>query len=530
MGSEVIVLSSDDEDDEWLGVKFKCSKIPRLDADVTVIDKMPSIEAKTSEKSNIDCFKLAQEKSAQDDDCHILSCDPDNKVHVPNFQATDADDLVIVGERGPVACRDFPHARHLCVKFPYATTPHEKHCEQCHCYVCDVVAPCLQWCQGRQSSDHCHAFDKDDKWRKLRIQAQFRPPKLSSRPRVTVQGEQTRTYTQPPLRVTLTTGLKGCTYPATSNLTPLNQGTPSFSGTSLNWQPYFPSSQSTMPVSSSFGNGVVVSETNSGSAGNLYSSLYPTVSRERVFTEHRSAVVNVATATVTSPASQPGSHQQCSIPSHQPLTNTQAGTHRQAIQSSSILVRQRAAHFSNSVNSPMQHYQDQRTGSFSAVPYNYAPNSCASTERISVRPSAAPVSSFNNDLTTLQSYLMEGISGQPLSQSTMVNESNTGRLQFSSDCMLQGQCATAHNGVVQHLHNPFEPLEAGAKAPAAPTANTQQVDKDDRNAPFEGASKKNAEHALNTTGETDNSSLLDHILAGFDYDLWTLLEPTYPGF
>jgi hypothetical protein len=29
-----------------------------------------------------------------------------------------------------VACRDYPHARYLCVKFPFKSTSHEKYCEQ----------------------------------------------------------------------------------------------------------------------------------------------------------------------------------------------------------------------------------------------------------------------------------------------------------------------------------------------------------------------------------------------------------------
>jgi hypothetical protein len=39
---------------------------------------------------------------------------------------------------------------------------------QCHCYVCDKPAPCFLWGQGNSMIDHCHASDKEDKWRKLR--------------------------------------------------------------------------------------------------------------------------------------------------------------------------------------------------------------------------------------------------------------------------------------------------------------------------------------------------------------------------
>lgn len=29
-----------------------------------------------------------------------------------------------------IACRDYPHPRHLCAKFPFGSTPHERHCDQ----------------------------------------------------------------------------------------------------------------------------------------------------------------------------------------------------------------------------------------------------------------------------------------------------------------------------------------------------------------------------------------------------------------
>lgn len=36
---------------------------------------------------------------------------------------------------------------------------------QCHCYVCDTLAPCLKWGAGISSSDHCHANDKTEVWK-----------------------------------------------------------------------------------------------------------------------------------------------------------------------------------------------------------------------------------------------------------------------------------------------------------------------------------------------------------------------------
>uniref|UniRef100_A0A8R7PM95 RRM domain-containing protein n=1 Tax=Triticum urartu TaxID=4572 RepID=A0A8R7PM95_TRIUA len=38
----------------------------------------------------------------------------------------------------------------------------------CYCFVCDVPAPCKYWGQGLLNDDHCHATDKEAKWKKLR--------------------------------------------------------------------------------------------------------------------------------------------------------------------------------------------------------------------------------------------------------------------------------------------------------------------------------------------------------------------------
>ncbi|KAJ1416814.1 hypothetical protein SESBI_16968 [Sesbania bispinosa] len=91
--------------------------------------------------------------------------DPENGVTSVDEEATGSDELLVVGEKGQIACRDYPHARHLCAKFPFSSTPHERHCSQCHCFVCDSLAPCLKWGTGILSSDHCHANDKTELWK-----------------------------------------------------------------------------------------------------------------------------------------------------------------------------------------------------------------------------------------------------------------------------------------------------------------------------------------------------------------------------
>ncbi|KAF5482509.1 hypothetical protein F2P56_003071 [Juglans regia] len=100
-----------------------------------------------------------------DDDCVILEGDPDNPVVVVDDAVGGSDELNIVGEKGQIACRDYPHPRHHCAKYPFSSTPHERHCEQCHCYICESLAPCLHWVTGISNVDHCHATDKEEIWK-----------------------------------------------------------------------------------------------------------------------------------------------------------------------------------------------------------------------------------------------------------------------------------------------------------------------------------------------------------------------------
>ncbi|XP_071721576.1 uncharacterized protein [Rutidosis leptorrhynchoides] len=108
-----------------------------------------------------------------DDDCMILDHDPDKPLDARNDNPVnrdeddendDDDDVLVVSEKGQVACRDYPHSRHLCIKFPFSSSPNQSHCEQCYCYVCDSLAPCVYWGDGSYSLDHCQATDKGDFW------------------------------------------------------------------------------------------------------------------------------------------------------------------------------------------------------------------------------------------------------------------------------------------------------------------------------------------------------------------------------
>lgn len=154
------------EDVDWLSkllVEVGGNKDDDSDDVVFVSEVFP----KSPKKSRTDFLKPLAKivVDEDDDDCVVLDDDPDKPLVVVNNKVDDSDDLEIVGEKGEVACRDFPHPRHLCAKFLFASTPHEVHCSQCHCYVCDSLAPCSYWGTGINSVDHCHASEKEEYWK-----------------------------------------------------------------------------------------------------------------------------------------------------------------------------------------------------------------------------------------------------------------------------------------------------------------------------------------------------------------------------
>ncbi|KAM7496159.1 hypothetical protein LguiA_020573 [Lonicera macranthoides] len=107
-------------------------------------------------------------KDLDDDECVILDGDPDKPVDIKNNGINESDDLLVVGENGQVACRDYPHPRYLCANFPFSSTPHKRHCDLCHCYICDSLAPCFHWGMGISFTDHCNATNKGASWKLLR--------------------------------------------------------------------------------------------------------------------------------------------------------------------------------------------------------------------------------------------------------------------------------------------------------------------------------------------------------------------------
>ncbi|PIM99562.1 hypothetical protein CDL12_27945 [Handroanthus impetiginosus] len=141
---------------------------------IEIDDSCPSPDPKGTPLRHIFCLKNRDEvkKFEESEDCFILDFDPyDDQLNVSfskDFDNADSD-LRVVAEKGQLACRDYPHPRHTCAKYPFEKTPHDIHCKLCYCYVCDLSAPCSKWVG---SSGHCHAFNNEawNKEKKVRRQ------------------------------------------------------------------------------------------------------------------------------------------------------------------------------------------------------------------------------------------------------------------------------------------------------------------------------------------------------------------------
>ncbi|KQJ96999.1 uncharacterized protein LOC100828814 [Brachypodium distachyon] len=185
MGSaaDVVEISSDEEDItmarkmQWVGKLFDDDVDDRVDGDdffdLVVMGEL-SAPPVLPQKDN----SCGGDHAEDDDDCVVLDGDPDRATTIGGEKGSagdsSSDELQIVAEKGPVACRDFPHSRHLCSNLPFSTTSHVKHCSMCHCFVCDAPAPCNYWGKGISLNDHCHATDKETRWKTLRQTFKYR--------------------------------------------------------------------------------------------------------------------------------------------------------------------------------------------------------------------------------------------------------------------------------------------------------------------------------------------------------------------
>ncbi|KAI7734862.1 hypothetical protein M8C21_008800 [Ambrosia artemisiifolia] len=171
--SAVLEISSDEEVDDH---KWITELLGDDSDDVVVVNEFDDDKVKDFKKQNLKSLLVNNNNNDDvfyDDECILLEKDPNAPVEVLDVSANngDDDDIVVVSEKGQVACRDYPHSRHLCIKFPFSSTPNQSHCNQCYCYVCDSLAPCVYWGNGSTSTDHCHATDKEEFWKHERKNA-----------------------------------------------------------------------------------------------------------------------------------------------------------------------------------------------------------------------------------------------------------------------------------------------------------------------------------------------------------------------
>ncbi|KAI3457928.1 hypothetical protein Pfo_014591 [Paulownia fortunei] len=143
---------------------------------IEIDDSCPSPDQKGTPLRPIFCLRNRDEikKVEEREECFILEFDPYDDLEMlkfsfsKDFDNADAD-LHVVAEKGQVACRDYPHPRNTCAKYPFEKTPHDSHCELCYCYICELSAPCSKWVG---SAGHCHAFNNEawNKEKKVRKQ------------------------------------------------------------------------------------------------------------------------------------------------------------------------------------------------------------------------------------------------------------------------------------------------------------------------------------------------------------------------
>nr|XP_034916120.1 uncharacterized protein LOC118050024 isoform X3 [Populus alba] len=165
-----------DDDCNWLTELLRTVDKEKDDSDeVVIVGEYNPPKPKSKSKSSNQVADIKFVLDGDDDDCVVLGGDPDKPVSAADDvcrnetdSSDDGDDVLVVAEKGQVACRDYPHPRHLCVEFPFGSTPHERHCNLCHCYVCDSLAPCVHWGTGVSTIDHCHATDKQETWKNQR--------------------------------------------------------------------------------------------------------------------------------------------------------------------------------------------------------------------------------------------------------------------------------------------------------------------------------------------------------------------------
>ncbi|KAK1698684.1 hypothetical protein QYE76_015381 [Lolium multiflorum] len=132
---EVVEISSDEEE----GCSGKLSVSPGPLGWVAKIGASPA-PVPRKKKGRSAGVRGVKYEDGEDDDCVVLEGDPHRPVAAAGAKGRSASDEVeIVAVKG-----------------------------ECYCFVCDAPAPCKYWGKGLSNDDHCHATDKETKWKTLR--------------------------------------------------------------------------------------------------------------------------------------------------------------------------------------------------------------------------------------------------------------------------------------------------------------------------------------------------------------------------
>ncbi|KAG6785444.1 hypothetical protein POTOM_011175 [Populus tomentosa] len=203
-----------DDDCNWLTELLRTVDKEKDDSDeVVIVGEYNPPKPKSKSKSSNQVADIKFVLDGDDDDCVVLGGDPDKPVSAADDvcrnetdSSDDGDDVLVVAEKGQglgwrlhvettliqdIFVLNFPlvllHMKDIvtwqvCSKLfcksqtstLYSQYLHSAflislfHDMQCHCYVCDSLAPCVHWGTGVSTIDHCHATDKQEMWKNQR--------------------------------------------------------------------------------------------------------------------------------------------------------------------------------------------------------------------------------------------------------------------------------------------------------------------------------------------------------------------------
>jgi hypothetical protein len=117
--------------------------------------------------SHYNPFLLSADEVISSQDMTAFLSPEVNKVkRVPSITEGDEESVEIIQESGN-SLRDFAHPRYLCGMHPFNVYPHEQHCGNCYCLLCDKkVVECKNWIA------HCKITNLSTEYKAMRASKQ----------------------------------------------------------------------------------------------------------------------------------------------------------------------------------------------------------------------------------------------------------------------------------------------------------------------------------------------------------------------